>query len=537
MDFELQLQEFIDLYTENYELEFKKGKGGFPDSFWETYSAFANTQGGTIIIGVKESARGFAPMRLPLTVLEEYKKKFWNDVNNPSTISHNLLSEKDVIINEKLGIISFSVPKAHYQDRPVFRKQTPYGNTYKRNHEGDYKCTREEINRMFADANTRQSFDSRIIEGFTIEEDIDPITLRQYRQALDNRSPGHPWLLGTDKEFLTHIGAYRTDRTTRQEGVTVGGLLVLGKWTSIVEAKELHDFFPDFQERIFQDSNERWDDRIYPDGTWEANLFQFYRRVLPQLYKRVPQPFTLKNGIRIDDSPLHKTLREALFNTLIHADYSSEAHLIIESLPDAIRFSNPGDLLIPISRYYEGGESICRNKIISQMFMLIGGAEKAGSGVSIILKGWREGNFRKPFVEETALPARVTLTLSLNRLLPDEALSELNRRFGKEELSSLEGDAIRLLCLTLSYGEINHSALYGEMGLHTYDLSKLLKKLAIKGFLSSTGYGRGKKYTIGGNNTFIGEQISDEQKQISDEQKQISDEQKQISDEQKANIR
>lgn len=58
--------EKIESLTNRYEsseVEFKSAKGGFPGSFWETYSAFANTQGGVIVLGVKEKDGIFRPIR------------------------------------------------------------------------------------------------------------------------------------------------------------------------------------------------------------------------------------------------------------------------------------------------------------------------------------------------------------------------------------------------------------------------------------------------------------------------------------------
>lgn len=138
-DFNDYLESLL-LQNESDDLEFKSAAGGFPGSFWDTYSAFANTDGGTIVFGVQEKKGKFYIDNLTEEQIEKYRKDFWNNVNNTSTISRNLMRKEDVVIGNYKGFpfMLFFVPRAPREFRPVYRTNEPYKGSYKRNYEGDY---------------------------------------------------------------------------------------------------------------------------------------------------------------------------------------------------------------------------------------------------------------------------------------------------------------------------------------------------------------------------------------------------------------
>jgi ATP-dependent DNA helicase RecG len=116
-------------------------------------------------------------------------------------------------------------------------------------------------------------------------------------------------------------------------------------------------------------------------------LFNFYLKVWPKLSSNLPKPFQLKEGQRKDETPAHVALRESFVNALIHTDYTAPGNIVIEHRKDNFSFSNPGTLLVSLYQYYHGGISECRNPNLQKMFLMIGSAEKAGSGVNKILAG------------------------------------------------------------------------------------------------------------------------------------------------------
>jgi ATP-dependent DNA helicase RecG len=237
--------------TESDEIEYKSAKGGFPNDFWKTYSAFANGSGGIIVLGVKENKGKFHFDGLEDDQIEKYKKEFWSGVNNLNTISVNLLGNDDVKAYqlESKKVLAFNIPPAERKQKPVHLTPNPFKNTFKRNYEGDYVCRDEEVRRMLADADLSYSPDSRILENYSIE-DIDLTTLKQYRQLFASAKPNHTWLTLEDIPFLEQLGGYRKDRKSKKEGFTVAGLLMFGKYLSITDEECCSKFFTDYRELL-----------------------------------------------------------------------------------------------------------------------------------------------------------------------------------------------------------------------------------------------------------------------------------------------
>ncbi len=139
----------IEKYRENNRIEAKLALGGLPHSIWETYSAFANTLGGIILLGVEEAPdKTLHPVNLPAP--EVMCCAFWEMVNDPKKVSSNILRGENVTIEETDGkrIIAIRVPRARRCDRPVYIDGDPLCGTYRRNGEGDYRCTPEEVHAM-----------------------------------------------------------------------------------------------------------------------------------------------------------------------------------------------------------------------------------------------------------------------------------------------------------------------------------------------------------------------------------------------------
>lgn len=487
---------------EDKDWEFKAAKGGLPSSLWDTYSAMANTDGGIIVLGVKELDND----QFELQGLDDparMEKDFWNTINNRGKVSANLLSNSDARLERVEGktVLVVQVPRASRRQRPVYVGQNPIDGTFRRYHDGDHHCSRDEVGRMLADQ-SEQTADSRMLAKFTLN-DLDAESLRQYRNRFSARNPNHPWLNEDTVSFLQKLGGWYRSRETGEDGPTVAGLLMFGTEDALNDPAAEIRFHLDYRERVSNAIADRWADRLTIDGTWAPNLFQFFQRVYPKLVDglklpfsyQTPQPGLFTDPLRSGLSPTHEAIQEALVNALIHSDYRGQGGIMIDRFPDRLELSNPGTLLVSFEQLRQGAVSECRNPSLQRMFQMMGAGDKAGSGIDKIRQGWASQKWRWPSIEEQFRPDRVRLILPMVSLLPEESLTRLRSVLG-EHLGGLNGREVQALVTADVEGSVTNQRLQQFSSDHTTDITRMLQELVAKGFLVKDGYGRWASYRL-----------------------------------------
>ena len=405
MDFDIRK---FDEYRENNRLEVKKAKGGLPNSLWETYSSMANCYGGVILLGVVEKDDGSFETT-DMKDVEKLRRDFWNLVNNSQKVSINLLADNDLESFEVNGdaILAIHVPRARREDKPVYINDDMFKGTYRRDGEGDYRCTKAEVKAMLRDQ-TEETSDMKVLEDMKLS-DLNMETIHAYRNRHTAYRGEHVWEALTDDEYLERIGAAKRAKSDGELHPTAAGLLMFGEEFRILY--EYPEYFLDYREML--DPAIRWTDRLQSSsGNWTGNLFDFFFRVNPKLAKDLKVPFKLEGITRIDDTPVHKALREAFANCLVNTDFFVPRGIVIRKDQDKIVFENPGYIRTGKEQMLKGGISDPRNKALMKMFNMIGIGERAGSGVPDIFAVWESQGWVVPEVEEQYKPDRTLLTLS-----------------------------------------------------------------------------------------------------------------------------
>ena len=451
----------LEQYRENNRIEAKRALGGLPHSIWETYSSFANTFGGIILLGVVEHKdKTLHSVNLPDP--EELVSEFWEIVRNPKLTSVNILSANDVRIEEVNGdrIIVITVPRAERFYKPVYVDGNPV-NTYRRSGEGDYRCTQEEYQAMLRDA-AYATQDMQKLEQYDVSV-LDFESVRKYRERVHESHPNHVWETLDDEEFLFKIGAVNIG----EQGIrhpTAAGLLMFG--TSEIIKEIYPDYLLDYREADYQ--------LVSASGDWSGNVFDFYEAVFGRLKPALP------------DNPVRMAAREALANCLVNADYYGEGGVVIIRREDRIVLSNPGDFRIEVAAAKSGGFSDPRNSLLMKMFNLIDIGDSAGSGIPNIFYTWKQHGWSEPTIKQIVHPNRIEFLLPLMKR--GDKVTRIKQEGKRAEMKSALKRAMIIDYLT-DHAEGSFEELTKLLGVKPSNTKKLLDDLIEEGIVTLTKNG------------------------------------------------
>ena len=208
------------------DLEAKEAGKELPKDIWKTVSAFCNTNGGNLVLGVRDLGKG----SLEITGVENADKIQNDFITTLRSAKFNIqLSSKGRLFTiEGRKVITFRLPPMPRQAKPVYYNDD-IRNTYIRQGATNQKASKDEIGRMLREASEFSS-DSMLIAGSGIKE-IDRETLRTYLRYLEIQNQEHPFIALKDIQVLEKCGAMK-------EGtLTMAGLLLFGKTAAI----RIHD--------------------------------------------------------------------------------------------------------------------------------------------------------------------------------------------------------------------------------------------------------------------------------------------------------
>ena len=326
-----------------------------------------------------------------------YARVFWQTVQDPAKVSQNILRPEDVALHQVEGkeILVISVPRATRRQRPVYIGDSPFTGSYRRDGEGDYHCSADEVRAMLRDRDDAPA-DLAVLSGRN-RSGLSSDTLRQFRLLMAMRQPDHPGNYLPDERFLPAVGI------TGPEGLhpTLAGLLLLGK------RKALREVFPQFRLE-YQEEDTGFRLATIRPGAPE-NVFSFYMMVS----HRLTAVSALLAQTPREREELAGAMREAVLNAILHADYFSRGGLTIRRRAGELLVSNGGLLRVSPDQARTGQAADPRNRGLIQLFSLVKLATGTGKGLRGIYSLWDRRGWRPPVLSETFSADRTDLSLPL----------------------------------------------------------------------------------------------------------------------------
>jgi predicted HTH transcriptional regulator len=364
-------------------LEFKRDLSS-PQGVLRTIVAFANTAGGTVVIGVEDRTRHVRGVSEPLAMEERLASLI------ADRIQPRIVPDLEILPWRRSHVLAIRVHPSPIRPHhlaglgPEEGILVRVGSTNRR---ADAPLIAEL--RRYALGST---FDEEPIADLGSEA-IDFRAASESFVSIRTLRPGDLRTLGL---VVLHQG---------RRVPTVGGMLLFGL--------ERQERFPDawIQVGRFAGSDKR---RIIDSAEIRTHLAPAVEDALTFVRRNIAREAIIGEEARRADRwafPL-VAVREAIINAVVHADYSQIGSPIRVSIfSDRLEVENPG--LLPLGLTIDDihrGISKLRNRVIGRVFHALGLIEQWGSGVQRMVGACADAGLKPPFFEEIGTHFRVTLS-------------------------------------------------------------------------------------------------------------------------------
>lgn len=352
----------------------------------ETFAAMANTQGGTMLIGIDPQTQTVRGVR----DLEAAREK---------ALAAGLKVEPPLVLPRPVTVT--------LESKPLLVVQIPAGLPHAYAVRGKYVAREGKKNRALGPRQLRQflrergegNFEAQVLSGATLD-DLDRERLHGYaRLFLTEEGQRHRW----DEAALDLL--YRRGCLTKESSTyrpTVAGILLFGR--------EPQRLLPSAEILLARYSGTEMSDTFIRETARGSLAEQI----------RVAEAFMMTNmrkGARIGDFRREEkpeyplpAVREAIVNSIAHRDYAIRGEEIrVLMFNDRVEVYSPGRLPGHITVENIVEERFARNEVIVQVLTDLGFVERLGYGIDRIIRQMSDAGLPKPLFQETANGFRVTL--------------------------------------------------------------------------------------------------------------------------------
>ncbi len=353
----------LDEHSESQIFELKES---FDNRTLETIGAFANTKGGTILVGVRDNG-SIIGISLGKNTLEEWVQKMQSKIQPrffPSLSKRNYKRRTFVEIT-------------------VERSESPIaidGRFFKRVGRTNQLIGPEEVRqRLFA--SSKSSWDAQIVNDAS-REDLDDETINDFLSMVRaaRRRP-----VGSERvnEILNKLELLQNGQPTR------AAVLLFGK-----NPKKF------FQTAFVQLGRFRSPTQIIDTKWLEGNILKQIEEGMIWFQQRFETEFIITGKPARDEKweyPL-PAAREALINAVCHREYDSDGTIQIRLYDDHLQISNPGGLPVSLTpdQLLQEHPSVPRNRLIANSLFYAGPIESWGDGTIKIVELCRQTGLETP---------------------------------------------------------------------------------------------------------------------------------------------